>query len=354
MRDTQTIPLRNIWLLFLYAADLVHVRDQFNAEVENAADLPELLARLLIRVTEQRIRRNLSRGYHIRSAELSRVRGRIDILNTATGQLLERGKVACKFEEHTFDTPRNRLVRAALERLASRIEDKHLSHRCRILGADFSRMGVANFRPSRTVLASDTIGRNEVSDKLMVSLAEMVFDVVIPSETSGGATIQKPEVRVYLIRRLFEKAIGNALRIELGPLGWQVRQGRKLKWPIDHSSPGVDEILPGMETDIELVDTFSKRKIIIDTKFTDIFTKSQYRDRLLKSGYLFQLYAYLRTQETTGDIVYAVSEGMLLHPQVGEAIEESIVVQGHRMTFKTIDLTSEPNNFEHSIRNIVR
>ena len=109
------IPLRNIWLLFLYAADLVRFKDSVSVEKEAARDLPELLARLLVRVVQLRLRRNLSRGYQAQNAVLSRVRGRIDVLATVSGQLLEQGRVACRFQEHTMDTPRNRLVRAALE-----------------------------------------------------------------------------------------------------------------------------------------------------------------------------------------------------------------------------------------------
>lgn len=57
------IPLRNIWLLFLYAADLVQFKDSTTVEAESARNLPELLARLLTKVVQQRLRRNLSRGY---------------------------------------------------------------------------------------------------------------------------------------------------------------------------------------------------------------------------------------------------------------------------------------------------
>ena len=57
------IPLRNIWLLFLYAADLVQFKDQWKVTAESASNLPELVARLLAHVVEQRLRRNLSRGY---------------------------------------------------------------------------------------------------------------------------------------------------------------------------------------------------------------------------------------------------------------------------------------------------
>ena len=41
------IPLRNIWLLFLYAADLVQYKNSFERDVEAARDLPDLVGRLI-------------------------------------------------------------------------------------------------------------------------------------------------------------------------------------------------------------------------------------------------------------------------------------------------------------------
>jgi 5-methylcytosine-specific restriction enzyme subunit McrC len=347
------IPLRNIWLLFLYAADLVQFRDRFDNEVEAARDLPDLVARLLTHVVEDRLRRNLSRGYRPRSATLSRVRGRIDMLETSSHRLMDRGVVACRFEEHTMDTPRNRLVRAALEHLAARVRDDLVAHRCRQLAGDFSRMGVIAARPSRGELASDQIGRNETADRLMVALARIVFDTVIPSEEAGQMAGTLPDAQDRLIRHLFERAVGNALRLELAPAGWSVKSGRRLFWPVSNQSEGMASILPSMQTDIELNHTQSGRRIVIDTKFTAILTGSAYRDAILKSGYLYQLYAYLRTQERPDDPTSLSTEGMLLHPQTGGTVDEAMEVQDHKMWFKTIDLTLAPGNFELELRGCV-
>lgn len=268
------IPLRNIWLLFLYSADLVELRDRFDSEVEAARDLPDLLARLLVKVVEERLRRNLSRGYRPRAAVLSRVRGRIDLLETTSRGLMERGQIACRFEEHTMNTPRNRLVRGALDRLGARVQDGDVAHRCRQLAGDFARMDVSGQRPSWGELASDQIGRNENADRFMVALARMVFESVIPTESAGGVVGATPDTQDRLVRRLFERAVGNALRLELAPRGWRVAQGRRLAWPASWRSPGIAAILPGMKTDIELNHPATGRRIVIDTKFTHILTRS--------------------------------------------------------------------------------
>ncbi|MGZ9083068.1 MAG: 5-methylcytosine restriction system specificity protein McrC, partial [Rhodoplanes sp.] len=104
------------------------------AAVEASPDFPALVARLLCYAVDRRLRRNLSRGYQQKQAVLTRVKGRIDILDTYTGDLLSKGMIACRFEELTFDTPRNRLVRAALDALASRVDDSLLAHEVRTPG----------------------------------------------------------------------------------------------------------------------------------------------------------------------------------------------------------------------------
>jgi 5-methylcytosine-specific restriction enzyme subunit McrC len=345
------IPLRNIWLLFLYAADLGHFKEQWKVDPESAKDLPELVARLLMHAVEQRLRRNLSGGYLPKHAVLPRVRGRIDMLQTVTGQLLERGRIACSFDDHTMHTPRNRLVRAALDALAVCVEDAKVVHHCKSISNALGRLGVGPERPSRAEMAADQIGRNEAADLLMVNLARMAFEVLIPSEQEGMTTAYKADASPHLMRRLFEKAVANALRIELEPQGWQVRAGKRLSWPINSASGKVLTYLPSMQTDIELTHHAQKRKVVIDTKFTHIFATTQYRDEVLKSGYLYQLYAYLRTQEGLAHEKGWKSEGMLLHPQVDGVVDEHIDLQGHRMRFKTIDLMSSAEDLEIQLRN---
>ena len=85
---------------------------------DNPDDIPDLVAEMLCHQIEHRIQRGLSYGYRPRKAVLGHVRGRIDLLNTERHRLLDRGKVACRFDELTIDTARNRYVRTALEKIS--------------------------------------------------------------------------------------------------------------------------------------------------------------------------------------------------------------------------------------------
>ena len=75
-------------------------------------------------------------------------------------------------------------------------------------------------------------------------------------------------------------------------------------------------------------------------KFNSILTSGWHRDKTLRSGYLYQIYAYLRSQVGRGDPLADHAEGLLLHPSAGESVDETAVIQGHRIRFATVDLAA--------------
>jgi len=335
------IPVRNLWLLMLYASDLFRMRGIGEVGVEkNPDELPDLLAEILARAVEVRQRRHLSLGYRPRDAVLCRVRGRIDVLATERRRLLSRGRVACKFDELTIDTPRNRFVRAALEAISRVVQRHELAHRCRKLASDMKAIGVAGNPPTRAQMSADRFGRHDADDRFIVGAAKLAYDLALPSEVSGKNVLALPDREERWVRRLYEKAIGGFFDVVLSPKGWQVTCGSPLAWQINKRTTGVDKILPMMRTDVVLDYYPSGRRIVIDTKFNSILTSGWYREETLRSGYLYQIYAYLRSQVGCGDHLADRAEGLLLHPSVGKTLDETVVIQGHKIRFATVDLTA--------------
>lgn len=206
------IPVRNMWVLLAYAADLAVFRDRFDGELDDAAELPDVLARLLTEVVERRLRRNLSRTYEPRRASLSRVRGRIDWLETLTGMQLERGRIACRFEDLTLDTARNRLVRAALDAMAVQVMDRKTAADCRRLASQLHVLGVGTIHPTRQELSRDQIANHQSDDRFMVAVAHLALNLVLPSEADGTAAVSRLDRDEALLRRIFEKAIAGFYR----------------------------------------------------------------------------------------------------------------------------------------------
>ena len=335
------IPVRNLWLLMLYASDLFRACGAGNAGLEDSPDdLPDLVAEILTRAVDSRLRKRLSSGYRHRELALNRVRGRIDVLTTERHQLLTRGMVACRFDELTIDTPRNRLVRSALETISRIVTRPDVAHRCRALAGDMKAMGVAGNAPTRAETSTDRIGRHDAGDAHMMAAARLALDLALPTEAAGSNVLPLPDRQEVWVRRLFERAVGGFYDVSLSPHGWQVRCGCTLGWPIERKTSGIDAIMPNMRTDVILDHEGLGRRILIDTKFTSIVTSGWHREQTLRSGYLYQVYAYLRSQVGRGDLLADHAEGLLLHPAIGESVDEAIVIQGQHIRFATVDLSA--------------
>ena len=348
------IPVRNLWLLMFYASDLFRQLGNDKRAVDDAPEeIPDLIAEILVRAVDDRIRRNLGFGYQSREAVLGRVRGRIDLLQTERHQLLERGRVACRFEELTVDTPRNRFVRAALEEIANVVKLPKLAQECRALASTLRRMGVTGQTHGRDAVSIAQFGRHDLDDQRMVTAARLAFDLALPTEESGMKRLPVPDREITWVRKLFEKAVAEFYKVVLRAPKWRVRAQHSLTWRIESQTAGIDRILPGMRTDVEIDNLDSHQRIVIDTKFTSIVTRGWYREDAIRSGYLYQIYAYLRSQESNGDPYSDTASGLLLHPAIGEMVDETVVIQGHKIRFATVDLTAGAQEIRQELLRVV-
>lgn len=348
------IPVRNLWLLMLYASELF--RDIENAKVaveDNPDDIPDLVAEILCRQVERRIQRNLSYGYQSREAELNRVRGRINLLNTERRRLLDRGKVACRFDELTIDTTRNRFVRSALEEISKVVRRNGLARRCKSLASSLRRMGVTGERPGRGEVFTSRFGRHDIDDQAMVAAAHLAFNLALPTEAEGSRHLSLPDREICWVRKLYEKGIAGFYDVVLSEKGWRVGSGKVIDWQIESKSPCIDRILPSMRTDIILDHFNSERRIVIDTKFNSVVTRGWYREESLRSGYVYQIYAYLRSQEGSGDLLAEKASGLLLHPSVGDMVNEAVMIQNHEIRFATVDLAASAKEIRGQLLQIV-
>lgn len=349
------IPVRNVWLLLLYASELFRQiqRAKRNAIEDNPDDIPDLVAEILARAVERRLQRNLSFGYRWREAEMSRVRGRIQLLRTERRQLLQRGRVACRFEELTVDTPQNRLVLAALKKIAKVARRDDLRLRCRSLVATLDRLGVSRAFVLRSDIGAALFGRLDAADRLMVSAARLAFELALPTESAGQQYVSPLDLEKMSFGTLFERAVGGFYDVALNELDWRVHRGKTLKWPTMPKGADMDGILPIMITDIIVDNRSAGIRTVIDTKFTDILTKGQFGKHVLKSAHIYQIYAYLRSQEESGVELDAYASGLLLHPAIGKNVDESVVIQGHRIRFATVNLAAEAGEIRRQLLDAV-
>lgn len=336
---TVQIPIRNVWLLQLYASSFYRSEGAGLVAAENnPEDLPELVARILADEVSLRLHTGLSVGFQQTTAPVTRVRGRINVLTTERQQLLSRGRVSCTFDTIVTDTPANRLARTALQRAATLVPGQP---RYRSLALQMDAAGVRGACPPLSMAAAMQRERLLGRDRRMIAAAELLLTLAIPTTDVGTRLLPLPHLGDQYLRKLFELAACGFYRHRLRPMGWKVEHNKQLQWDVDRLSPGMKAILPSMFFDIRLSHNDpvgrGRRSVVVDTKFTSVTKPGQFGKETLKSGYLYQIYAYLMSQDARE--TEPKTEGLMLHPVVDGSLDEEVVIQGHRIRFATVDLS---------------
>ena len=344
------IPVRNLWLLMLYASRLYQrseiVRNR--GVEENPDDLLELVAEVLVAAVERRLQRSLGRQYRERTATLNRVRGHIDLLATESRMLLAQGRVACRFHELSVDNLCNRTLLTALVLGARHVRDKSLERRARRLADTLAQYGVSRELISVREAAQLSLGRNQRDDVEAVDAAWLVMQMVIPAEHKGWASGREPEREASEIRHLYEAAVRGFYRAVLPP-EWHAVGATQHGWPVVDETAGLRAVLPIMKTDtvLETVD----RPIIVETKFVDALKANQYGTPRLDPKYVYQLYAYVQSQHDR-DELSSTAEGVLLYPVVGQHLDEAATIQGHRYRILTVDLAASASAIRRTLLSV--
>lgn len=371
--------IKNIWLLLLYASELYKNGYCEQKEIEEAETnpdkIPGLVAEILVDAVQRRLRRDLSLKYGIRSADLTRLRGTIDLLRTETESLLKQGRIACTFEEMTVDTPTNRFVRATLVRLATSVwrskkfvnRSTDVIGRCRAAAARLRRAGVgydASLDLQR-VYEDSSLGRTsrlDVRDKRMLAAARLALALDLP--------IANPDDYGESFWELFEKAIFGFYNFHRKDIrfgdrnqsdcGFTVDKQKTYDFQIDvlYSDPlprdEVKGLIPKMRPDI--VFTSSDRRIILDTKYTNMTKAHRGKSRFVSNN-IYQLYTYLSSREDDNDAGPNKSDGILLYVSDEEHDETEMIVdvriQDHNIRFASVDLNADSKNIRKRLLDVV-
>lgn len=346
------IPVRNLWLLYLYASELYrHLDADERITAERAPEqLPALAARILCMEVEKRLHGELTYGYVQRHDVLTAVRDRLDILGTERGQLLQRGRVMCSYEELTVDTSRNRYVAAALNVASRQLTacSKGLRQRCASLVTALSRRGVHVAVPDSRTPRLEVYGHFDHHDRRMMAAAQIVVELLMPSHAPGTSHLRTLDTDHRTLRKLYEHGLRGFYAVNIpgasvGP--------RELQWLAE---PG-DDLFPKMRTDITLTGGGLGREVVIECKFTEALSaETPKHPRRFHTNHLYQLYAYLRTQEVDGSSDPRAA-GILLYPATNSVplVDSHTAIQRHPFTVATVDLRQDPEQVRQRLLALV-
>ena len=340
--------------MLIYAWDLTSWMDIARFEAEPSPNLLGLLGKVLVESTRTLLRRQLGREYVKNTSVISGIRGRIRFASSLRFIGNKESKLVCEFDVLDIDTPRNRIIRSTFHQLAGdsrvNINSKdlaaQLTHDIRNLVRDME--GVALINLSTAQFARVQIGRNDKNYVLPLKICALIHQLQMPTESAGDIALAKLLQDEDYFATLFERFVRNFYAHHIS--GWYEVKAEGLKWPGGNQSP----YMPTMRTDISIIGRHPpNNRLIIDTKYyRDALTSNRGGALKFKTENLYQIYAYLRTQEEEGDN-YRNARGMLLYPTVDYELDERMDIQGHEIRVSTINLRDPWERIEERLLSYV-
>ncbi len=279
-------PVHNIWHLLGAGEDLVEL-SRSPAESETVEDLVEGLATIFVREVETVLERGPTRGFRRVRERQEAIRGRLDVRD----QLRHAGtlprRFTCIFDELTIDTPENRVLVAALQRVL------------RVLGGTRSRGRAQRCLAALSEVRPPTAGPVEelrldplnLHYRTPLGLARLILDGVSPGHRPGAR--EAPGLVVNM-PRLFERFVCRTLAERL-PAGLSAR------WR-GHSI-ALDENGRAMLTPDAVVEREGRVLCVVDAKYKP----GNASDAEPGAGDLYQMLAYC--------VGYETQDAVLVYPQ---------------------------------------
>jgi 5-methylcytosine-specific restriction enzyme subunit McrC len=270
--------------------------------------------------------------------------------------------VNCDFQEYSVNEPRNQILRSTLTRLIqagelgpSPTEAEELRQQMRWLVRNLGGVNIVELDLEfirRQVLAHTlpkgmSGGGNENDYRLMLSICEMIVMRQMPLEEDGPKVVPTVDQKALILHRVYERFVANFYKMQLK--GWDVSAQKRLDW----HTQDANEHLPMMIPDLILQEHKTGRVLIMDTKFTaGSLVENRWGKPIYDSSHLYQLYAYLRSQDQVSD-EYRRAQGILLYPAVQSRLAERVELQGHIIRIESVDLAAAWEEVERQLLNLV-
>ncbi len=345
------IPIRNLWYMLLYAWNEYPIHRHWTlADVEKAPTLDALLAAILAKLVEQRLRIGLGRSYVSEAQTIRGIRGRVDFTVSLKYRTFEQGQAHCHFQQYSANAPKNQIIRSTLARLAqvgnfghNRAWADELRHHLRQLTRALD--GIDLIELNLDFIRRQQFARGDGDYRLMLAICELLLQRQMPTETSGRHSLPLVQRQALVLYNVYERFVANFYRLRLQ--GYTVRAQSRLAWPARHENT----YLPVMKPDLILQS--STALFVLDTKFTakslieNIWGKQQF-----DSSHLYQMYAYLTTQAHRSE-QHQKAVGILLYPTVDKNLSERIELGEHIMRIESIDLSAAWQDVEEQLLGIL-
>lgn len=293
-------------------------------------DLLEVLIRLFADRLLVAVRRGLPHRYRLREDDLPLVRGKLNMPRQLTQCAIRADRLVCSFDELSVDTPLNRVLKAAVVRLASTTRSAANSRRLAELLARFEYVGDSANPKAEPV----RLDRTNTAFHRLHRMARLLLGGDWQSTTTGAV---EGHALLFPMNDLFEEFVGRTLRASVSPKPVYLQHTGR--YALDGQHRRLFALRPDIVVDGD---------VVVDTKWKEL---KPGEPRLgVEQADVYQMLAYARAYEAKRLVLlYPWHEGLA---QPGVLRRWRIARTSTAFDIATVNV-GEPDSVRLTLRRIV-
>lgn len=352
------IPIKNLFYMLCYAWNVLSIKDNIKVDTENCKDIYSFLSKIFAFGVGQIIRSGFYKSYISVTEELPTVKGKILIQSSIDQLSFQRRRLVCKYDEHSEDILFNQIVKYTIESMLNNGSvDWSVKKQLKSQSAFFE--GIQSKPPLKTNLKKLIYNRNNITYKLLLNIAVMLYNNTVPNEENGKNSFKDFFRQKRLMNKVFEDFIFNFYAWHLDKNLYHVHRPR-INWPIEEETTEIwfnafdVNTNPGdRRTDI-VIDYCEKLQMIFDAKYyVDTFVKAYMgeEETRIRVGHLNQLRGYVIDSAFQGKKI-----GALLYPMVNHDLQRGMIypIVDSPIIIKTINLNEDWQLIENDMLDFVK
>jgi 5-methylcytosine-specific restriction enzyme subunit McrC len=346
----QMIPVKNIYYMLSYAFSALRSQGYKHLGSEEFENISDLMCEILTKGISSQVKRGLIKLYVLTQDITSSPKGKIEVSESIKRNSVIKQTVVCSFDEFTANVFLNRTLKTAglvlMKSDATPARKKKL-RRC----LDY----LVEIEPMRAVEVNQKyrFTRQTATYEMLLSICRLIVNSRIASSSEKSLKIEDfdEENLAYLYEKFlleyFKKEHAELVDVSSPHIPWAVEDGGDL------------QLLPHMRTDVVLRarDLVHPKTLIIDAKYYSNSLQEYRGVRTLRSGHMYQIYAYVKNENYRLKKLEPQSEvsGMLLYARTNEATlpDERHVIDGSVIEAKTLDLSVDFPEIRKQLDSIV-
>lgn len=324
--------------MLCYAWNVLSIKDEILVGSDDYDDAYNILGRVFSYGVGKLIRSGFHRSYIQREEELSTLRGKINVQESINKLSAQRKRLVCDYDEYSTNDIFNQILNYTIAALL-RNPQLDVSIKKDLKKQKMFFAGIDEIAPTKTNRKKLYYNRNNMTYKLLISIAIMLYDNTTINEEDGNETF-KDFFREEQMQKVYETFLLNFYAMHLDRSKYRV-YAPKFTWlksaekDIWGDVEEADSLMPELRTDIVIENKEKGIQLIIDAKYyQNALVKSHHSNaKKFRRDHISQVFTYMANSPYQG-----TKRGALLYPTVVDVLDGKQNILSGWVFFKSINL----------------